>query len=111
MTDAKSDPLYKDLMTPATGQNDDLPLHNYYSEFRLGQGDPLMKASMGQWPYTTTDEDRQPKVPSPKLDCGKKCTAVGFPACSTVAAPNRTTSSLLFNDVVHIENNCLVEEE
>eukprot|EP00980_Cylindrotheca_fusiformis_P008903 scaffold1900_cov123-Cylindrotheca_fusiformis.AAC.29 len=99
MTESKSDPLYADLMTPANG---DLPLHNYYSEFRLGQGDPLMKAAMKQWPCTTTEDEEPPvanKTETPKPDNGKRCNVVGFPAPSAVAAPLQTPSTLLCNTV------------
>jgi hypothetical protein len=110
----KSDPLYADLMAPADGQSNSLPLHNYYSEFRLGQGDPLMKAAMKQWPYTSTEGDETPKPITPesiKPDKGENCNIVGFPVCSAVAAPLQTTSSLLFNDIVHIEKQNLAVDE
>jgi hypothetical protein len=50
---------YSNLMKSSSGGDASLaqliPLHNYYSEFRLGHGDPLLKAAMSQWPCTTTD--------------------------------------------------------
>eukprot|EP00934_Nitzschia_sp_Nitz4_P008082 Nitzschia sp. Nitz4//scaffold87_size112219//7785//8189//NITZ4_004057-RA/size112219-processed-gene-0.1-mRNA-1//1//CDS//3329559318//8072//frame0 len=46
------DPLFVNMMVhlPKTM----LPLHNYYSEFRLGQGDELFRAVMKSWPCTST---------------------------------------------------------
>ena len=48
----KEDPVYVDQMFKTSMA--ETGLHNYYQEFRLGQGDPLLKASMKQWPNTTT---------------------------------------------------------
>mmetsp|Transcript_18483 Transcript_18483/g.45804 ORF Transcript_18483/g.45804 Transcript_18483/m.45804 type:complete len:124 (-) Transcript_18483:127-498(-) len=113
----KKDPLFEQMMTPSTGENvQDLPLHNYYSEFRIGQGDPLLKASMEGWSCTTVDGKKTKKAQKhvTHLDHGEDCDAVGFPAASAVGFPNETaiaaplkTASLLLDDVVHIEKQSL----
>ena len=113
---AKKDPLFEQMMAPTTDANvQDLPLHNYYSEFRVGQGDPLMKASMEGWSCTTVDGKETKQKQPTHLDHGENCHVVGFPAASAVgfpnetaiAAPLQTTASLLLNDVVHIDKQSL----
>lgn len=52
---ARNDRLYDDLMGNSNPSSSGL--HNYYTEFRLGQGDPLLKAAMKQWHNTTVDNE------------------------------------------------------
>ena len=97
MTEAKQDPLYQDLMIHSPKAS--LPLHNYYKEFRLGQGDPLMKAAMEKWPCTTTsgDEDKG-------LQHGER-------PCTTLCDPMSGHEMWSSNDVVHIEHGKVVLQE
>ncbi|KAL3944090.1 MAG: hypothetical protein SGBAC_001821 [Bacillariaceae sp.] len=116
-TNPKKDPLFEQMMAPSSGGNaQDLPLHSYYSEFRIGQGDPLLKASMQGWACTSIDgeETKPPQKLATHLDSGENCDVVGFPAVSAVGFPNETAlaaplknASLLLNDVVHIEKQSL----
>ena len=92
----KEDPNYQDLMIhspPAA-----LPLHNYYSEFRLGQGDPLMKAAMEKWPYTSTEDEPVEGMKKPKRKHPQK------EGCNILA----DHTFWFFNDIVHIEKHKLV---
>ncbi|CAJ1969266.1 unnamed protein product [Cylindrotheca closterium] len=92
-TSPKKDPLFEQMMTPSTGENvQDLPLHNYYSEFRLGQGDPLLKSSMEGWSCTTVDgkETKKPQKEVLHLDHGENSNVLAFPAASAVGFPNET---------------------
>jgi hypothetical protein len=99
------DPIFQDLMihTPKST----LPLHNYYSEFRLGQGDPLMKATMKKWPYTSTgddDEDNNNKEgEQPKQEPVVRTRSLGHYPDHTLADPSSGHQFWSFNDVVHID--------
>ena len=93
----KEDPNYQDLMIHSTPNA--LPLHNYYSEFRLGQGDPLMKAAMETWPYTSTEEEPVEATKKPKRKHAQK-----KQGCNILA----DHSFWFFNDIVHIEKHKLV---
>lgn len=112
---AQKDPLFEQMMTPSTGENvQDLPLHNYYGEFRMGHGDPLMKASMEGWNCTTVDGKQTKQKRPTHLDDGENCDALGFPAASEVGFPNETAiaaplkpAAVLLNDVVHIDKQSL----
>lgn len=94
------DPGFHDLVKPSSNGADPaaglLPLHNYYSEFRLGHGDPLLKASMGSWPNTTTD------FADPVSPHNPKSTRAG--SCSTLMDASLLPSHLPFVDVVPFED-------
>jgi hypothetical protein len=94
------DPIFQDLMIHSPKST--LPLHNYYSEFRLGQGDPLMKAAMKKWPFTTTgDEDKETE--QPKLEPVVRTRSLGRYPDHTLADPSSGHQFWSFNDVVHID--------
>jgi hypothetical protein len=95
------DEEYSSLMKSSSGGGDEsvsrlMPLHSYYGEFRLGQGDPLFKAAMSQWPCTTTDFTDPEVTPQRRV---KSCTAVFEPS-----------SMMPFNDIVHLQHLDLEHE-
>jgi hypothetical protein len=95
------DEEFNTLMRSTSGGSGDdssarfVPLHNYYGEFRLGQGDPLMKAAMEQWPCTTTDFS-EPVVNPNRKKRPASCTALLDPAFGASLLP--------FNDIVRLEH-------
>jgi hypothetical protein len=96
------------LMRSTSGGGDDssasarlLPLHNYYGEFRLGQGDPLLKAAMDHWPCTTTDFS-DPVVTPNRKNRPASCTALMDPAS--------VASLLPFNDILMLHHLDLEHE-
>jgi hypothetical protein len=101
---AQEDPIFQDLMIHSPKST--LPLHNYYSEFRLGQGDPLLKAAMVKWPNTTTesafnttDDERLKK---------RKRQHKRLSDCTDLGAPLYDHTFWFFNDIVHIDKHKLV---
>jgi hypothetical protein len=96
----RQDPIFQDLMIHSPKST--LPLHNYYSEFRLGHGDPLMKASMKKWPFTTTgDEDKEAE--QQKQEPAVRTRSLGHYPDHTLADPSSGHHFWSFNDVVHID--------
>ena len=99
----KEDPNYQDLMMHSTEPN--LPLRNYYSEFRLGQGDPLLRAAMANWPYTSVGDEAVQSTNKPKRKQKKHPKPV--PSAGS-GDPLYDNSFWYFNDIVHIEKHKLV---
>jgi hypothetical protein len=95
----QQDPIFMDLMIHCPKSA--LPLHSYYSEFRLGQGDPLMKAAMKRWPFTTIPEEEEHPFRPPLTR------ALVVPPCHVLSALLSPTSIrqdiLHMDDVGHIE--------
>jgi hypothetical protein len=92
------DPIFQDMMihTPKST----LPLHNYYSEFRLGQGDPLLKAAMKKWPYTTTGDDEDTEAEQQKQEQVVRTRSLGHYPDHTLADPSSGHRFWSINDVV-----------
>ncbi|KAL3905587.1 MAG: hypothetical protein SGARI_004388 [Bacillariaceae sp.] len=95
---------YSSLMKSSNGEDMSasrlMPLHSYYGEFRLGQGDPLLKSAMRQWPCTTTDfSDPESSNPSHSRGVTKSCTALMDPS-----------SMMPFNDIVNLQHLDLEHE-
>ncbi len=101
------DPSFQLLTRSATNGADPasrlLPLHNYYSEFRLGHGDPLLKAAMSNWPNTTTDCSSPDSPRSSKSVRGGSCTAL--------MDPSFTISKMPFSDVVPVHKLVLAQDD
>lgn len=110
MTDSgEQDPAYKNLVKREGQQG---ALHNYYSEFRLGHGDPLMKSSMESWPYTSTKSEDEELVHDSKNrrpDNGKRVTTVSLPYCSTVSNP--LASPFVVTDILNVDKREIAKEE
>lgn len=62
-------------------------LHNYYSEFRLGHGDPLLKAAMSTWPHTTTEYSSPTSPRSSKAVRAGSCTTLLDPSSGSCKLP------------------------
>jgi hypothetical protein len=107
-TSMKEDPVYQSLMFHQCPKST-LPLHIYYSEFGLGQGDPLLKAAMKKWPYSTRDSEDEPvevllKKPTRRRNREeKKRRNPNHPG-----DPFFDNIFWFFNDLVHFENHKLV---
>jgi hypothetical protein len=89
-----------------------LPLHSYYSEFRLGQGDPLLKAAMKRWPFATRRNEECPyssSLPSrPSLTralTGPPCRVLSDPSVVVLGERLPTDIILHMDNVGHIEGN------
>jgi hypothetical protein len=79
-----------------------MPLHSYYGEFRLGHGDPLLKAAMQRWPCTTTDFAEPESL--------HRKTSVGDGSCSTLVNPCSSASMMPFNDIFKLNHLDLEHE-
>ena len=98
------DPIFMDLMIHSPKST--LPLHSYYNEFRLGHGDPLIKAAMRSWPCTTVDEEDVDERPS-----RVRTRVVSLPPCHVVATSPFTTrrswstrNGMQNESILHVEN-------
>jgi hypothetical protein len=92
------DPIFQDMMIHSPKST--LPLHNYYSEFRLGQGDPLMKAAMKKWPYTTTGDDEDKEAEQQKQEPVVRTRSLRHYSDHTLADPSSGHRFWSINDVV-----------
>jgi hypothetical protein len=94
------DPCFQRLTKSLTWSTDSASrchaLHNYYSEFRLGHGDPLLKAAMRNWPHTTTEYS------SPDPPCKSKSVPAG--SCTTLFDPSSVTFKLPISDVALLQD-------
>ena len=112
----QEDPILMDLMIHCP-KSSSLPLHSYYSEFRLGQGDPLIKAAMKRWPFTTIPDDENEEAQNhEQQNLIPRTRALAIPPCRVLSAPLSSSSLWLSSstesptatrrvqEIVHMDN-------
>mmetsp|Transcript_43333 Transcript_43333/g.105008 ORF Transcript_43333/g.105008 Transcript_43333/m.105008 type:complete len:233 (+) Transcript_43333:332-1030(+) len=77
-------------------------MHTYYNEFRLGHGDPLIKAAMKRWPCATTDYSLPECPDSPKIHNQRKQMKLQRAQGSPVSVSCRTLSESVPRDLVNV---------